>query len=326
MAQRTLTHSHFGASAKQTTTRIAIALSLTLALVTVEVLAGFWANSLALLSDAGHNLTDVIALGLSWYAVRLATQTSNANKTFGYHRAGILVALVNSTMLVVIALGIFYEAYQRFISTPEVQSSILICIGLVALLVNAGTAWLVERGSETDLNLRSSFVHLMGDVVSAIGAVLAGIIIALTGINWLDPLVGVLIGLLILWNALGILRETIDILLESTPRDIDMSQMVHDLMSVNGVHGVHDLHVWSITQSLRALSAHILTDDISISSGAIIQHNINELVSQKYGIGHAILQLECAGCDPNVLYCDLNETDHQHDESIAEHLKVPKVL
>src|SRR6185436_10609946 len=222
----TPTHTHFGGP--QTTTRLAVALGLTLVFVGIEAVAGLRANSLALLSDAGHNLTDVIALGLSWYAVRLSTQPATANKTFGYHRAGILVALVNSTTLVVIALGIFYEAYQRFLSPSEVQSGILIGVGLVALLVNAGTAWLVKRGSEHDLNLRSAFVHLMGDVVSTLGAVLAGVAIAFTGWNWLDPLVSLLIGGLILWNAWGILRETADILLESTPRDVDMSRMVRD--------------------------------------------------------------------------------------------------
>ncbi|MCG6538372.1 MAG: cation diffusion facilitator family transporter, partial [Syntrophales bacterium LBB04] len=240
-------HSHWGDLTRQTTSRLAISLGLTLGFVIVEAIAGFWANSLALISDAGHNLTDVIALGLTWYALRLSTQPANAGKTFGYHRAGILVALVNSTTLAVISLGIFYEAYKRLLSTPEVQSSILIGVGIAAFLVNAATAWLVKRGSEHDLNLRSAFVHLMGDVISTIGAILAGIVIALTGMNWLDPLVSIFIGVLILWNAWGILRETVDILLESTPRDIDMSKMVRDLMSVNGVRGVHDLHVWSIT-------------------------------------------------------------------------------
>ncbi len=299
-------------------TRLALSLGITLAFVAIEAIAGWWGNSLALLSDAGHNLTDVIALGLSWYAIRLSTHPANANKTFGYHRAGILVALVNSTTLVVIAVGILYEAYQRLLSTPEVQSGILISVGLVALLVNVGTAWLVKRGSENDLNLRSAFVHLMGDVVSTVGAVLAGIVIAATGMNWLDPLVSIFIGLLIVWNAWGILRETVDILLESTPRDIDMNKMVRDLTSVTGVRGVHDLHVWSLTQSLRALSAHILTDDISISNGATVQREINELVSHQYGIGHATIQLECVGCEPDLLYCDLIETNHQHEEHASE--------
>lgn len=305
--------SHFGDLTKQTTTRMAISVGLTLAFVVFEAIAGLLANSLTLLSDAGHNLTDVIALGLSWYALRLSTQPATANKTFGYHRVGILVALVNSTTLVVISLGIFYEAYRRFLSTPKVQANILIGVGIVAFLINAGTAWLVKRGSEHDLNLRSVFIHLMGDVISAIGAVLAGIIITLTRMNWLDPLVSIFIGLLILWNAWGILRETVDILLESTPRDVDMSRVVRDLMSVNGVRGVHDLHLWSITQSLRALSAHIVTEDIPISSGAAIQREINELVSHQYRISHATLQLECEGCEPDLLYCDIvGNPPHEH--------------
>lgn len=298
-------HSHLGDLTKQTSTGIAISLGLTLAFVAFEAVAGMFANSLALLSDAGHNLTDVIALGLSWYAIRLSVQPANASKTFGYHRAGILVALINSTTLAVISLGIIYEAYQRFRSTPEVQTNTLIGVSVVALLIHAGTALLFRRGSEHDLNLRSTFLHLLGDVISTLAAILAGIVIALTHLNWLDPLVSVFIALLILWSAWGILRETVDILLESTPRDIDMSRMVRDLMSVNGVRGVHDLHVWSITQSLRALSAHIVTDDVSVSSGAVIQRDINEIASRKYNIGHATLQLECVGCEPDLLYCDI---------------------
>ena len=306
-------HSHFEDLTKQTKHRLSLSLGITLAFVVIEAVAGWRGNSLALLSDAGHNLTDVIALGLSWYAVRLSTQPANADKTFGYHRAGILVALVNSTTLAVIALVIFYEVYQRIISTPKVNSNILISIGLMALLVNAGTAWLVKRGSERDLNLRSAFAHLMGDVISTIGAVSAGIAIAFTGMNWLDPIVSIFIALLILWSAWGILRETVDILLEGTPRDIDMSKVVRDLMSVKGVRGVHDLHVWSLTQSLRVLSAHILTDDISISKGAAIQREINELVNRQYGIGHATVQLECAECSPDSLYCDMHENGHGRD-------------
>jgi cobalt-zinc-cadmium efflux system protein len=304
-------HSHLGTWNKRTATRIAVALGLTLVFVVVEVVAGLRARSLALLSDAGHNLTDVIALGLTWYAIRLSAQPANAGKTFGYHRAGILVAFVNSTTLAVIALGIFREAYRRLLSPPEVQPAILIGVGAAALLVNAGTAWLVKHGSDHDLNVRSAFVHLMGDVVSTVGAVMAGVVIAFTGMNWLDPLVSILIGFLILWNAWGILRETVGILLEGTPRDVDMSEMVRDMMSIQGVRGVHDLHVWSITRSLRALSAHIVTDDISLSDGTIVQLEINKMVRSKYSIGHATLQLECVGCEPDALYCDISEQNHK---------------
>ena len=307
-------HTHFGDLANQTTKRLALSLGLTAAFVIVEIIAGIIGNSLALLTDAAHNFTDVIALGLSWYAVKLATQPAHAGKTFGYHRVGILVALVNSTTLVLIALGIFYEAYQRFLSPPEVDSTILIGVGALAFLINAGTAWLVKSGSENDLNLRSTFLHLMGDVMSTLGAVIAGIIIAFTNWNWLDPLVSVLIGVFILWNAWGILRQSIHILLESTPESIDMDSMVNDLLKVDGVCGVHDLHVWSINENLRALSAHIITNDIHVSAGVSIQRDLNEILTHKYNIRHATLQLECEGYHENILFCNISEHHHEHVE------------
>lgn len=303
-------HTHLGEAARQTTSRLSIALFLTLAFVFIEAAAGIFSNSLALLTDAAHNLTDVIALGLSWYAVRLTTQPANARKTFGYHRAGILVALVNSTTLVLISLGIFYEAYRRFLSPPEVRSDVLIGVGLVAVFINLFTAWLVHRGSQQDLNLRSAFVHLMGDVLSTVGAVAAGVIIFFTGANWLDPFVSVLIGFLILYNAWGILRDATDILLEATPPDVDLKAMVEEMVKVEGVLGVHDLHVWSLTQNLRSMSAHILTEDLPISAGAEIQRQINELLFHRYNIAHATLQLECIDCFPNSLYCDLNGNEY----------------
>lgn len=316
-------HTHFGDIAKQTTSRMAISLALTLIFVVIEVIAGIIGNSLALLTDAVHNFTDAIALGLSWFAIRLTTQPSNARKTYGYHRAGILVALVNSTTLVVISLGIFYEAWRRFTNPTEVQSGILITVGVIAVVINLVTALLVRKGSGHDLNIRSAFLHLMGDVLSTIGAVIAGVIIYFTGANWLDPLVSVLIGFLILYNAWGILRDAMDILLEATPRDINTGMLVRDLMQVEGVLGVHDLHVWSLTQNLRTMSVHILTDDLPISAGAVIQSQINEILYHRYNIAHATLQLECVDCFPVSLYCDLN--GHTHVDAESASLSKPSV-
>ena len=314
------THSHLREASKQTTRRLSISLFLTLAFVVIEAGAGIFANSLALLTDAAHNLTDVIALGLTWFAVRITAQPPNAQKTYGYHRAGILVALLNSTTLVLISLGIFYEAYRRFRTPPEVESGILIGVGLIAVVINLVTALLIHRGSEHDLNLRSAFVHLMGDVLSTIGAVIAGVIIYFTDANWLDPFVSVLIGFLILYNAWGILRDAVDILLESTPRDVDVQTMVKDIAQVDGVLGIHDIHVWSLTQSLRTMSAHILTDDLHISAGTEIQRQIGEVLRHRYNITHVTLQLECADCFPDSLYCDLNGHFHtEHDAAITEH-------
>lgn len=299
-------HIHLGVVAKETSSRLALSLVLTLGLVAVEALAGLSANSLALLTDAAHNLTDVIALGLSWYAVRLAMVPSNPQKTYGYHRAGILAALVNSTALVLISVGVFYEAYRRFLSPPEIRAGILVGVGLVAVLINLLTALLVRRGSESDLNLRSAFLHLAGDVVSTGGAVMAGVLIYFTRAAWLDPLASVLIGMLIIYNAWGILRETVEILLESAPRDVDMQAMVGDIMQITGVLGVHDLHVWSLNRNLRTMSAHIVTEDVPISAGVRIQSELNSLVGRRYHVAHATLQLECIGTDADTLYCDIN--------------------
>ena len=168
-------HSHTAEAANLTVRRLALALGLTLAFVIVEALAGFYANSLALLTDAGHNLTDVMALGLSWYAFRLTARPAHAGKTFGYHRAGILIALFNSSSLVAMTLWIFYEAYERLITPPEVEATVLIVVAILAFAVNMGTALLVKRGSHNDLNLRSAYMHLAGDAISTFGAILAGV-------------------------------------------------------------------------------------------------------------------------------------------------------
>lgn len=311
-------HSHLREAARQSTRRLSISLVLTLGFVFLEAAAGLFSNSLALLTDAAHNLTDVIALALSWFAIRITTRPANERKTYGYHRVGILVALINSTTLVLISLGIFYEAWRRFLFPPDVQSGVLIGVGLIAVLVNIVTAMLVHKGSDTDLNLRSAFVHLMGDVLSTIGAVIAGVAIYFTGANWLDPLVSVLIGFLILYNAWGILREALDILLEAKPRDINSNRLVEDMLEIEGVLGVHDLHIWSITQNLRTMSAHILTADLPISAGADIQRQISEMVSRRYNIAHATLQLECVDCLPDSMYCDLCGSPHA-DVEYASH-------
>lgn len=301
------THSHARLENSSVTRRVALALTVTLAFVILEAGAGLFANSLALLTDAAHNVTDVAALGLSWYALRIALRPANEGKTFGYHRVGILVALVNAVSLVVISLFIFYEAIQRLLNPVEVNDRVLIAIAVIAFIVNSGTALLVRRGSAHDLNQRSAFVHLAGDALATLGALAAGIGIALTGWGWLDPLASILIGLLILWSVWGIVREALDILLEATPRDVDVQGLVGAMEQVHGVRGVHDLHVWSLSQNLRALSAHILTDDVPISEGARIQRDLNAVLHEQYGIAHATLQLECVGCEPDLLYCDINE-------------------
>ena len=305
-----MAHEHISNRPRSTVRRLALSLGITLVFVVVEIIAGIFANSLALLTDAAHNLTDVLALALTWWALWITNKPANSGKTYGYHRAGILVALLNSTTLALIALGIFYEAWKRFITPPEIEANILIGVGMVAVVVNLVTALLVRRGSEHDLNLRSAFLHLMGDVVSTLGAVIAGVIIRFTGWNWLDALVSVLIGFLILWNAWSILRESVQILMESTPADIDMEALRCDILAVEGVRGVHDLHVWSITRSLRTLSAHLITDDVPVSVGTKVRAAVGGMLVDHYEITHATLQLECMDCAPIGLYCDITVNNH----------------
>lgn len=305
---------HHAADSAGAQGRLVWALIITAGFVVFEALAGWKANSLALLTDAVHNLSDVLALGLSWYAMRLTAQPAHAAKTFGYHRAGILAALANSAGLVVVALYVLYDAYGRLQSPAPVQADILIGVGGAALLVNAFTAWLVHHGSHDDLNMRSAFLHLLGDVVSTLGAIAAGVAIHYTGLYWLDPAVSILIALLILWNAKGLLAEVLDILLESTPRDVDMSSMVRDLMQVEGVRGVHHLHVWSISRQLRMLSAHIVTDDIRLSEGEALQKRVTRLLARRYGIARTTLQLESESCQPDLLYCDISRPNHRYHE------------
>ncbi|MBI5031517.1 MAG: cation transporter [Chloroflexi bacterium] len=312
--ETTHTHSHLADISGQTGTRIVISLVITLGFVLIEGIAGYWANSLALLTDAVHNLTDVFALALSWHAIRLAARPANPDRTYGYHRAGILVALFNSTTLVVIALGIFYEAYHRLLAPEQVQAETLTLVATIAFLVNAGTAWIVRHGSENDLNLRSVFVHLAGDAISTGAAIVAGIGIVLTHWNWLDPLVSVFIGVLILWNGWGIIRETVNILMEATPRGVDLNEIIGDMLLIDGVLGVHDLHVWSITQTMRSLSAHLAIDDISISESIPIRDKVYNMLYHKYAIAHATLQFECVDCDPMTLYCDLEQANQRYNK------------
>lgn len=285
----------------------------TLVFVAAEVVAGVYSNSLALLSDAAHNFTDVLALGLSLYAITVSTRPANAAKTFGYHRAGILVALLNAVTLLGIALLIFYEAYRRLILPPAVNEGVMVAVATFGCAINLIIALALRSASEADLNVRSAFVHMAGDAVSTLGVAAAGVAIALTGLHALDPLASILMGAIIVWSSWGILREGINILLEGSPSSVDMDAMVNDLMQIRGVRGVHDLHAWSITANLHALSAHVITDDVSLSQGAGIQREINRVLVERYNFAHTALQLEVDGCSPDALYCELGgSNDHNH--------------
>ncbi len=286
--------------------KLQIALFLTALILVAEVVTGFLANSLALLSDAGHVLMDLFALGLSWVAVRQSARAASGRMTYGYHRMGILVAVINAIAVVVIALLIFVEAARRLQETPEVKGGLLLAMALVGGLVNLVVAWVLHQESRSSLNVRSAFLHVLGDLLGSLGVLVAAAAIIAAGWVWMDAAVSVLIGVIILVGAVGILREAIHIFLEASPAHIDMDELVREMSGLPGVRGIHDLHVWSITPSIHALSCHLLVEDQSISQGCLLLERVNGLLSDRFDIGHSTIQLETDECDPNALHCTLS--------------------
>jgi cobalt-zinc-cadmium efflux system protein len=295
--------------AKQT---LRLAFFLTIIILGAELVGGLVANSLALLSDAGHVVTDIFALGLAWFATVQAERPANARKTFGYHRVGILAALVNAVTLIVIAIAITWEAIQRFQHPQPVQPLIMFLSAGIGIAVNLFIGFGLRKEGHS-LNVRAATFHVFGDVIASVGVIIAGIIILLTGLTLADPLLSVGIAVLIAVGAWRILRETTDILLEAVPKDIAMARLVDDMKEIKGVRDVHDLHVWTIASGMYALSCHTLIDDLPPSGSSPILQSLTSMLSEKYHIGHATIQFECndhqgACCEVDGLYCRMEAT------------------
>ena len=283
-------------------------LKLTLIIVVVvmiaEAVGGILSNSLALLGDAGHMLTDALAIGLSLVAIVIARRPATVTKTFGYHRAEILAALFNGTVLVLISAYIFYEAYQRFSEPPTVNTPLMLIIATAGLVTNLIGMLMLRRASHSSLNVRAAFWHIIGDTVSSVGVIIAGLIILVTGWYIADPIVSVLIGMVILWGAVRIVRESTDILLEATPKHIQMSDVIEALKDIQGVEDLHDIHIWTITSGIYALSAHLQIQDQMVSVSSDILTSVNQVLSDNFDITHTTIQLECENC-PTGLVCNL---------------------
>ncbi len=264
--------------------------------VLVTLVAGLRAHSLALLSEAGHNVTDLLALLLSWVAVYIQTRPPSATKTFGYHRAGVLAAFVNALTLVFIAFYIFYEAILRMQQPVAVQPKLMIWVAVAGVLMNGVMSWFLFRSS-SDVNIRSAFIHQLGDTLSTAAVIVGGWVILWTGKNWVDPALSMGIGCLILWSSLGIIRETLNILLEGAPRGISVEQIASCLTAVDGVNDVHDVHVWSIGSETHALSCHIGIADIQVSESEAILRRVKEVLAARFHIHHTTIQFENVVCD-----------------------------
>ncbi len=316
-------HYHTHNMAKQS---LRLAFFLTVVILVAELVGGFLANSLALLSDAGHVVTDLFALGLAWFAVGQAERPANARKTFGYHRVGILAALANAVTLIVIALAISWEAVQRFQHPEPVQPLIMFISAGIGIAVNLFIGLSLQKEGD-NLNIRAATLHVFGDVGASVGVVVAGIIILLTGWTFFDPLLSIGIAVLIAIGAWQILRETTGILLEGVPKGISLSNLVDDMRSIEGIQDVHDLHVWSITSGMSALSCHALIANLPPSESSLILDSLTTMLSQKYHIGHTTIQFECdphQGACMDGLYCHMEaaeerQDDHNHASGTSQH-------
>ena len=263
-------------------------------LVAAEIIAGTLAGSLAVVSDGVHNLSDMPTLLISWFAVRLAERPPTPEKTYGYHRAGILAAFTNALLLVGVAVFLFYAAIGRLLAPVPVHTGVMIWMSLLALGVNGGITLALVRG-QRDLNLRSILIHNAGDALSNIGILLGAVLIGWTGADWIDPLLGMGIGALVLWSSAGILRESGHILLEGLPREIRLEAVARAMLGVEGVQEVHDIHIWTLGTDLLALSCHIRIPDMHMEESERILAGVREILAHDFRITHTTIQFERAG-------------------------------
>ncbi|MCM2676975.1 cation diffusion facilitator family transporter [Shouchella plakortidis] len=296
-------HSHHDHSHSHTSNKKALFISFILitTFMIVEVIGGFWTNSLALLSDAGHMLSDAAALGLSLLAFKIGESSANSNKTFGYRRFEILAAFLNGVTLIAISLYIFWEAANRFVEPPEVASGGMLVIATLGLFINILVAWILMRGGDTknNLNMRSAFLHVLGDLLGSVGAIAAGLLILF--FNWYlaDPIASVLVAILVLISGWRVTKDAFHVLMEGKPASVDIVKVKHELLSLEGVKDVHDLHVWSITSDFLSFSCHLVVSD-PINRDQLLQE-ASYILESNHGLKHVTIQIEGDGyveCHP----------------------------
>lgn len=284
-----------------------ITLVVILIVMIAEVIGGLLSNSLALLGDAGHMLVDALALSLSLFAISIARRPATLTKTFGYHRVEIMAALANGTILILVSLYIFYEAFQRFSEPPPIQTPMMLIIATIGLAANLAGILLLRRVSRKNLNIKAAFLHIVGDLISSVGVIIAGIIILFTGWYIADPIIAILIGGIILWGAVRLVRQSVDILLETVPNHIRIEKVIESIKQVNGVEDVHDIHIWTITSGIHAMSSHLIIEDQMVSKSEEVVATVNNKLVKRFNITHTTLQLECRKCEncPSGFVCEI---------------------
>lgn len=296
-------HAHSHARNVRVSRKLTIAAAANLLVVVGEIVVGLYAGSLALIGDALHNLADVAALLIALFAVRLERRPPTIEKSFGYQRAGVLAAFINAGLLVAFALFIFAEAFERMRQPQEVHTGAMLIAATIALIVNSATAFSILTDSRDDVNIRGAFVHMIGDAASSAGIIVAALLIRATGSTVWDAGVSVVIGILILWSSYGVLRESVNLLLEGTPSGLDPAEVTRSLGEIAGIHGVHHLHIWALGPSNPALSCHVMVGDVPVKNTSNILEEVKETLARNYGIVHTTVQFEFTECEADDPYC-----------------------
>ena len=294
-----LHHGHHAAVSRKLT----IATIATLLFVVVQLVVGYAANSLAVISDAVHNFTDGIALVLALIAVRLERRPATDEKSYGYHRASILAAFVNAALLVAFTFYIFVEAVERFRAPAPVNDIAMILVAAAGIALNVAITVSLRKEGKDDVNIRGAVAHMFGDTLSSAGIIVAAILIRYTGVQQIDGAVSVLIGVLILWSSWDILRESVNLLLEGTPRGIDPDAVARSISLIEGVYGVHHLHIWALGSARPALSCHLMVGDVPVRNTGGLLNRVNEMLTREYRLAHTTIQFEFANCAEDDPYC-----------------------
>ena len=300
MGQHERTHQDRHDSGRSARSSLKAALFITTTFLIAEFLGALYTNSLALLADSGHMLTDVTALGLSFFALRFSTRRATPRKTYGFYRVEILIALLNGVFLILIALCIFYEAYHRLLDPPQVRAHWMLVVASIGLLANLTSAWLLFGNRKESLNVRGAFFHVLSDAFGSVGAILASLAIIFGGYQIADPVISVIVGVLILSSSWILIRDAVDILLESTPSHINIVSLREQLGRVSGVGSVHDLHVWTLTSGVLAMSCHVVTTGDSFNRKDLL-NGVNRIAREMFRIDHTTIQIEEAGVQQELL-------------------------
>lgn len=286
-------HDHVQSASSRNKKSLAIVFGLTSFYLIVEVIGGLWTGSLALLADAGHMLTDVAGVGLALLAIRFAERPASPERTYGYYRVEILAALTNAVVLILISLYILYEAYQRFKDPPEVQSAGMLGVASVGLIVNIVGMYILRSGSKESLNMKGAYFEVLSDMLTSIGVIVAGVIMLTTGWYYADPIISAGIGLFILPRTWALLKDAVGVLIEGTPADVNIALLRESLSQIEGVADIHDLHVWSLTSGVNAMSVHaVITGDDQHDA---VLTRVHEHCTQHFKISHVTVQTECRG-------------------------------